>query len=82
MFSSLAGRTETSSQIQKVIESELEEDGRLYFQLSLAEILHCTLYELKSKVTEEEMQLWACYFSIKSKREKQEIEKIKNKSRH
>jgi hypothetical protein len=81
VFSSLAGRTETSSQIQKVIESELEEDGRLYFQLSLAEILHCTLYELKSKVTEEEMQLWACYFSIKSKRQAKDIEKVKRASR-
>jgi hypothetical protein len=65
------------SQTPKVIESELESDGRLYFQLSLAEVLHCTLSELKGKVTDEEMSLWAAYFAIKSKRQAAEMEKIK-----
>jgi len=41
--------------------------------------LHLTLYELKSKMTEEEMQIWAAYFSIKSKRQEKEMEKIKRK---
>lgn len=64
-----------------MIEAELEADGRLYYQLSLAETLHLTLYELKSKMTEEELQLWAAYFSIKSKRQEKDMEKIKRQSR-
>jgi len=43
----------------------------------LAEVLHCTLSELKGKVTDEEMSLWAAYFAIKSKRQAAEMEKIK-----
>lgn len=74
-------RTATSSQTPKAIEAELEADGRLYYQLSLAETLHLTLYELKSKMTEEELQLWAAYFSIKAKRQEKEMEKIKRQSR-
>lgn len=65
----------------KAIEQELESDNRLYFQLSLAEVLHCTLFELKSKVTEEEFALWVAYFSIKNKRQEKEMEKIKNQAR-
>ena len=68
------------SQTPKAIERELESEGRLYFQLSLAETLHCTLFELKNKVTEEELLLWAAYFSIKSKRQKEEMEKVKRTS--
>jgi len=65
------------SPIPKAIEQELESDNRLYFQLALAETLGCTLFELKSKVTDEEMLLWIAYFSIKNKRQEKEIEKIK-----
>jgi hypothetical protein len=67
--------------IAKAIESELESDGRLFFQLSLAEVLHCTLSELKTKVTDEEMLLWSAYFAIKNRRQEQEMEKIKRQSR-
>jgi len=67
--------------IPKAIEQELESDNRLYFQLSLAEALHCTLFELKDRVTDEELALWAAYFSIKSKRQEKEIEKIKRETR-
>jgi hypothetical protein len=69
------------SLILKAIEQELESDNRLYFQLSLAEALHCTLFELKDRVTDEELALWAAYFSIKSKRQEKEIEKIKRETR-
>lgn len=69
------------SPILKAIEQELESDNRLYFQLSLAEALHCTLFELKGRVTDEELALWAAYFSIKSKRQEKEIEKIKRETR-
>jgi hypothetical protein len=69
------------SPILKAIEQELESDNRLYFQLSLAEALHCTLFELKDRVTDEELALWAAYFSIKSKRQEKEIEKIKRETR-
>ncbi len=69
------------SPIPKAIEQELESDNRLYFQLSLAEALHCTLFELKDRVTDEELALWAAYFSIKSKRQEKEIEKIKRETR-
>ena len=65
----------------KAIEQELESDNRLYFQLSLAEALHCTLFELKNRVTDEELALWAAYFTIKSKRQEKEMEKIKNQAR-
>lgn len=70
-----------SNPIPKAIEEELDADGRLYYQLSLAETLHCTLYELKSKMTEEELQLWAAYFAIKNRRQAKELEKIKRQSR-
>ena len=69
------------SPIPKAIEQELESDNRLYFQLSLAEALHCTLFELKDRVTDEELALWAAYFSIKTKRQEKEIEKIKRETR-
>ena len=64
----------------KAIEQELESDNRLYFQLSLAEALHCTLFELKDKVTDEELALWAAYFAIKGRRQQKEIDKIKRQS--
>jgi hypothetical protein len=69
------------SLIPKAIEQALESDNRLYFQLSLAEALHCTLFELKNKVTDEEFALWAAYFSIKSKRQEKEMDKIKRQAR-
>jgi hypothetical protein len=71
----------TQSPIPKAIEKELEADNRLYFQLSLAEALHCTLSDLKLKVTEEEMSLWAAYFAIKNRKHEQEMEKIKRQAR-
>lgn len=80
MFSSLA-QTKTQIPTPKEIEDQLEKDSRLYFQLSLAEALHCTLFELKSKITEEEMLLWQAYFTIKSKRQEAEVDKIKRKAR-
>jgi hypothetical protein len=39
------------------------------------------LFELKDKVTDEEMLLWAAYFSIKNKRQEKEMEKIKRETR-
>lgn len=65
----------------KAIEKELESDNRLYFQLALAETLHCTLFELKNKVTDEEMALWVAYFAIKGVRQEKEMEKIKREAR-
>ena len=47
--------------------------------MSLAEALHCTLYELKSRVTEEEMLLWQLHFSRKNRIQKEEMDKIKRK---
>jgi hypothetical protein len=38
-----------------------------------------TLSDLKNKVTEEEMILWQAYYSIKSKRHKEEMDKIKRR---
>ena len=65
----------------KAIEQELKLDSRLYFQLSLAEALHCTLFELKSKVSEEEMILWQVFYKIKSDRQEAELEKAKRKAK-
>ena len=67
------------SPIRKAIEKELESDGRLFFQLSLAETLHCTLNELKTKVTDEEMSLWAAYFAIKKRQHDKMMENAKKK---
>jgi hypothetical protein len=53
----------------------------LFFQLSLAETLHCTLHELKDKVTDQELLLWSAYFSIKNRKQKEEMDKIKRQSR-
>jgi hypothetical protein len=39
------------------------------------------LFELKDKVTEEEMLLWQAYFMVKGRRQEQSIEKIKQKAR-
>jgi hypothetical protein len=47
--------------------------------MSLAETLHCTLYELKSRITEEEMLLWQLYFSRKNRIQKEEMEKAKRR---
>jgi hypothetical protein len=65
--------------ISKVAESELEKDSRLYFQMQLAEELKMTLSDLKEKVTEEEMILWQLYYSIKSRKQKEEMEKAKRR---
>lgn len=65
----------------KAIEQELKLDSRLYFQLSLAEALHCTLFELKSKVSEEEMILWQVFYKIKSDRQEAELEKAKREAK-
>lgn len=69
----------TPNPIPKAIEQELESDGRLFFQLSLAETLHCTLNELKTRVTDEEMSLWAAYFAIKKRNHDKMIEEAKRK---
>jgi hypothetical protein len=37
------------------------------------------LSELKGKITDEEMSLWAAYFAIKGKRQQAELDKIKHK---
>lgn len=47
--------------------------------MQLAEALHCTLHELKSRVTEEELILWSLYFSRKSEMQAKEMEKIKRR---
>jgi hypothetical protein len=39
------------------------------------------LFELKNKVTDEELALWAAYFSIKNRRQEKEMEKIKRQAR-
>jgi hypothetical protein len=65
----------------KAIEKELESDGRLFFQLSLANELKMTLSELKEKVTDEEMVLWQCFYSIRNRQQEKEMEKIKQRSR-
>jgi hypothetical protein len=49
----------------------------LQFQLNLAETLHCTLYELKSRVTEEECVLWRLHFERKKEVHDKEMAKIK-----
>jgi hypothetical protein len=66
-----------SSLTSKVIEKELEEDSRLFFQMSLADDKKMTLAQFKESVTEEELLLWQAFHSIKAKRQKQEINKIK-----
>jgi hypothetical protein len=38
-----------------------------------------TLSQLKEAMTEEEVLIWQLYFSIKSKRQKTEMEKIKKR---
>jgi hypothetical protein len=47
--------------------------------MSLAEALHCTLYELKSRVTDEEMILWQLYFQRKNELHEKEMEKMKRR---
>lgn len=69
----------TTNPTPKAIEQELESDGRLFFQLSLAEALHCTLNELKTRITDEEMSLWAAYFAIKKRHHDKMIEDAKRK---
>jgi len=39
------------------------------------------LFELKSKIAEEELQLWHAYFVIKDRRHQQHMEKIKRQGR-
>jgi hypothetical protein len=58
---------------------ELEADSRLQFQLSLAETLSCTLHELKSRMTDEEMILWQLHFQRKNELQQKEMDKIKRK---
>jgi hypothetical protein len=38
-----------------------------------------TLSELKEKVTDEELILWSCFYSLKNKKQQQEMEKIKRR---
>jgi hypothetical protein len=71
----------TQNPIPKAIEQELESDNRLYFQLSLAEALSCTLFELKDRVTDEELALWAAYFAVKGRRQEKEMDRIKRQAR-
>ena len=47
--------------------------------MQLAEALHCTLHELKSRVTEEELILWSLHFGRKAELQAKEMEKIKRK---
>jgi hypothetical protein len=65
----------------KAIEQDLKADTRLYFQLSLAEALHCTLFELKNRVSEEEMILWQVFYKIKKDRQEAELEKAKQNAK-
>lgn len=45
--------------------------------MQLAEELKMTLSDLKEKITDEEMILWQLYYSIKSRRQKEQIDKAK-----
>lgn len=74
-------RLATKSQTTKALESEFEASPRLQFQLALAETLHLTLYELKSKMTDEEMVLWQLHFNRKNKLQEKELAKIKTDSK-
>jgi hypothetical protein len=47
--------------------------------LQLAEELKMTLSQLKDAMTEEEVLLWQLYYSIKNKRQKEEMEKAKRR---
>jgi len=47
--------------------------------MQLAEELKMTLSELKDRVTEEELILWQLYYSIKSRRQKEEMDKAKRR---
>jgi hypothetical protein len=47
--------------------------------MSLAESLHCTLHELKSRMTDEEFILWNLHFQRKNELQQKEMEKIKRK---
>lgn len=47
--------------------------------MQLAEELKKTLSELKDIVTEEELILWQLYYSIKSRKQKEEMEKAKRR---
>lgn len=47
--------------------------------MQLAEELKMTLSELKDRVTEEELILWQLYYSIKSRKQKEEMEKAKRR---
>jgi hypothetical protein len=38
------------------------------------------LFELKDKVTDEELALWAAYFAVKGRRQQKEMDKIKRQS--
>ena len=51
------------------------------FEFFLATELGKTLEELRKLITEEELIYWAAYYEVKNQREKQEINRQKNKTR-
>lgn len=53
----------------------------MFFEFFLATELGKTVSELRSQLTEAEFVMFAGYYEVKAKREKEEMEKAKARSR-
>lgn len=60
-----------------MLAKSLRKDGPLLAELVVAKELGYTLYELREKMTQEELLIWHAFFQI----QKEEEDKVMNKSR-
>ena len=60
-----------------MLAKSLRKDGPLLAELVVAKELGYTLFELREKMTQEELLIWHAYFQI----QKEEEDKVMNKSR-
>lgn len=59
----------------------LKKDNQLLAELVVAEKLGYTLYELRDRMTPEELQLWVLFYDLKADEEKAAMDKAKRRRR-
>ena len=65
----------------RTLSDQLKDDGKLFFQLYLAQELHMTLGDLRERITDEEMELWSAYFHLRNKQQEEQQRKALSRRR-
>lgn len=74
-------RRRSSAPISKALKADLKKDGYLLSELMVAEKLGYTLFELRERMTPEELEIWMVFYHLRNDEEKAAQEKALQQSR-